>query len=107
MKIVTLQPSPRTDHITEDGQEFTQLPYPFHVTETGEVLRQDFWRGDPARIVGFTKEPQPGRLVYTWEEVAADPQRAVGLYIVSQDRAGRWAVHVIAVAEVQVRDAEG
>jgi hypothetical protein len=77
MKIITLQPSARVDHITADGTELTQLPYPFHVAEDGSVLRQDFWRGDPLRILGFSARPEPGDIVLWWADAVKDPQQAV------------------------------
>ncbi len=32
------------------------LPYPFHIDAEGNVLRQDFWRGEPERLVGFQEK---------------------------------------------------
>jgi hypothetical protein len=92
------------DHITADGTELTQLPYPFHVAEDGSVLRQDFWRGDPLRILGFTARPEPGDIVLWWADAVKDPQQAVGLYMVSQDSKGNMASHVIAVSAVTVTE---
>src|SRR4051812_43939615 len=88
MKIVTLQPSARTDHITADGTELTQLPYPFHVDENGAVLRQDFWQGDIAEIVGFQDDPHVQRVDVRWRDVWTDPSRAVGKYPIGRDAAG-------------------
>ena len=104
MRIITLQPSARVDHITADGQELTQLPYPFHVRPDGEVGRQDFWHGEPLRVLGFQDRVDVQRIDLWWRDAAADPQRAVGKYIVTQDADGSMATHQLAVQSVEVED---
>jgi hypothetical protein len=104
MKTLTLQPAPRVDGIDPDGHERTQLPYPFHVAETGEVQRQDFWQGSVFRIIGFTDRPEPGTITIPWPAAVRDPQSAVGHYIVSSDDKGNWATHVVAVDTVTVHE---
>jgi hypothetical protein len=104
MKIITLQPSPRTDHITEDGTELTQLPYPFHVTETGDVLRQDFWQGDPAVVIGFQDRVDVQQVDLWWQDVVDDPQRAIGKYAITMDTVGNYSTRVIAIASVDVTE---
>ncbi len=94
-RIVTLQPAAHVDHITEDGTELTKLPYPFHVNVHGEIQRQDFWKGNPERVVGFVSDLHRQEVDLSWDEVYGDPQRAVGQYVITQDsepEAGRRAV---------------
>lgn len=98
---ITLQPSAHVDNIV-DGHEMTRLPYPFHVDEDGTVQRQDFWRGDPAAVVGFQRDLSVQRIDVWWDEVVADPQRAVGLYVVTVTAAGQMGVHLAAIASVAV-----
>lgn len=31
-------------------------PYPYHIGTAGEVLRQDVWKGDPFRLMGFQRD---------------------------------------------------
>lgn len=108
MRIITLQPSAITDQITDDGTELQQLPYPFHVDENGNVLRQDFWRGDPAAVIGFQDRVDVQRVNLWWKQVVADPQRAVGKYAVTVDSDGGMATRVVAIASVTVTEqAEG
>lgn len=103
MTTITLQPSPRVDDIADDGTEMTQRPYPFHVdADTGDVGRQDFWRGDPARVIGFTSRPERQQIDLWWEDAAEDPRRAVGMYAVTAGSDGRWLIHVLAISEVRV-----
>jgi len=95
--LISLQPSARTDHITEDGAEFQQLPYPFHVNERGDVQRQDFWRGRPLRVIGFTTRVDLQEVVLWWEEVWAAPELAVGRYVVTEDTDGQMSTHILAI----------
>lgn len=103
MTTITLQPSPRVDNIV-DGIEMTQLPYPFHVdADTGDVGRQDFWRGDPARVVGFQKDLAVQRIDLWWRDAVKNPEQVVGMYVVTAGTSG-LGVHVLAIAEVRVTD---
>lgn len=88
-----IQPS-----LTDDPR--ARLPYPYFVTETGEVLRQDFWRGDPARLVGFTPTPEPGQDMVDVDTFVADPDAVVGWYPVFEDAAGMWATITLPVRTV-------
>lgn len=102
--IITLQPSPRVDHLTEDGTELTQLPYPFHVDAKGDIQRQDFWRGNPAKVIGFTNDPAVQRVDLWWDDAVKDPQQAVGKYVVTRDDKGGMSVHVIAIQSATVHE---
>jgi hypothetical protein len=114
MKIITLQPSPVTDNLWAgaDGSlvEGTKLPYPFHVNESGDVQRQDFWRGDPKAVIGFQDDPNVQKVDLWWDDVVADPQLAVGKYpVMVQDKPNSKGTHmytyVIAIESVEVREA--
>jgi hypothetical protein len=107
IKVITLQPSEYTDHITGDGTEYQKLPYPFFVREDGMVLRQDFWDGKPLKIVGFQRDLAVHRVNLWWDQAAKDPQATVGMYIVSQNKDGAMGVHIQAVQSVQVEEFEG
>ena len=43
MKILTIQPN----------AEAFKLPYPYHVDQKGNVMHQDFWKGNPKQLIGF------------------------------------------------------
>ena len=101
-RIVTLQPSDIVDHITEDGTELTRKPYPFHVDINGLVQRQDFWRGDPYRVVGFVVDPSSHDVHLRWDEIFDRPERAVGMYVVTADAEETWSTHVVAIASAGV-----
>lgn len=102
-RIFTLQPAPIVDGIAPDGSEMTRLPYPFHCDEDGAVDRQDFWRGDPLRVLGFQKRLDVQRVDLHWADfVKGDPQRAVNMYAVTQDYKGGIASQTVAIAQVDV-----
>jgi hypothetical protein len=64
----------------------TPLPYPYHLIVPGEVDkfdplavdRQDFWQGDPERLVGFQRGDVQEVVLWPGDFVA-DPESAVGL----------------------------
>lgn len=102
-RIITLQPSSVVDRITEDGTELTRLPYPYHVTEDGDVLGQDFWRGEPEAVIGFQRDAAVQKVDLWWDEAVADPQRAVGMYPVLREH-GNLSTLLIAIASVTAND---
>jgi hypothetical protein len=113
MKIITLQPAPHVDNMWAgpDGSlvEGTQLPYPFVVNENGDVLGQEFWRGDPKAVVGFQDDVAVQKVNLWWRDVVADPQLAVGKYpVMVQDTENSKGTHmytyVIAIESVEVRE---
>lgn len=104
MKVVTLQPSPITDQILEDGTELTQLPYPLHVEEDGSIQRQDFWAGKPLRVIGFANDLARHSIDLWWDDAVKNPQQVVGKYIVTVDKDGTWSSWSSAVSDVEVHE---
>lgn len=104
MKIITLQPSPRTDFLTDDGTELTRKPYPFHVRENGAIEGQDFWQGRPLRVLGFAERLDREQVDLWWGDAVRDPQRAVGMYVITQDIVGGIAMHLTAIEKVTIRE---
>ena len=71
------------------------LPYPYHLIVPGNVDRlvalavdrQDFWRGDPAKLIGFQRGD--AQEVVLWPgDFVANPESAVGLRPVFLTAAG-------------------
>lgn len=104
MKIVTLQPASQVDFLTEDGQELTRKPYPFHVRPDGLVERQDVWQGSVFRVIGFLERLDGHKIDVTWNYARRDPQRVVGMYVVTADDRGSMSVHLSAIETVHVAD---
>lgn len=79
-----------------------RLPYPFHIDEAGFVLRQDFWRGKPLRLVGFVDDPDVYKISLNVEDWQADPDAAIGKHPVLSNREGRFSTYTGAVETVTV-----
>ncbi len=101
MKFFSIQNESFTDMITDDGIVGTKMPYPFVVGESGYVEGQDFWKGDPFRVVGFQKDLAVKQIDLYWDEVIKDPKKAEGTYLVTRDRDGAIGVHLTAVMHVK------
>lgn len=91
--MLTLQPAMLGD----------RLPYPLHVQADGTIDRQDFWRGDPFRVIGLTLRPVPGDDLLEWREVES-PDEIVGSYLVVTDVHGQWSTMTNRIGKVIDRD---
>lgn len=104
-RILTVQMSAYTDNLwgAESGEiaEGTRLPYPYYVNEAGEVQRQDFWNGTVAAVIGFTREPDRRAIDLYWADAWREPDRAIGMYIVTRNAAGQWATWPVAVQSME------
>lgn len=68
--------------IQPQNQPNNKRPKPYYINpEDGTVRRQDYWRGDPAQLVGFQYDLDENQVdldVETWQ--AGDIQDAIGTY---------------------------
>lgn len=102
-QIIRIQPSEFTDQVSDEGHQMTKLPYPFYVNASdGTVNLQEFWKGDPYRVVGFQTDLARHEIDLRWEDAAKDPQKAVGMYLVTADSRGGYGVHTTAVQSMDV-----
>jgi hypothetical protein len=95
-KLITIQPGTAAD---------LSLPYPFHVFEDGRVDRQDFWQGRIFRVIGFQTYFERMTIDLWWRDAVAEPERAIGMYVVTADDKGfnaTWSVHRNAISNVSV-----
>lgn len=92
MKTLTIQPE------QEDVRK--PLPYPFHVDEAGLIGRQEFWRGDPYRVIGFQRHRAVHRVDIAWSEVWERPELAIGKYLVTSDESGTFSTHQSPIGSV-------
>ncbi len=90
-KTVRLQPTIMADQT---------LPYPYFVNEDGDIARQDFWKGKPARLVGLSKLPTTGSVDLDVEELFEDRQKAVGMYPVLADANDNWYTELNTIGSV-------
>jgi hypothetical protein len=77
------------------------LPYPYFIDEkTGAVGRQDFWKGHPLKLIGFSDLPKAGDINLTFEEFVKRPKRAVGRYPVFENEGDKWVTHTNPIESV-------
>jgi hypothetical protein len=101
-KIISIQPAN-----TETGViDVTKArPYPYHIeAETGNVGRQDFWKGDPLRLMGFQDDANVQHVDVLYREFAADPQVSVGKFPVFMRADGSMYSMTLPVDSVTVSD---
>lgn len=74
----SIQPGQTTDPKAEYDPKLP-LPYPYHIDDEGNVQRQDFWKGSPARLLGF-QHGGVQRISLTFRDwMAGDADAAIGL----------------------------
>ena len=105
MGTITIQPGQPGEGMKYNPQK--ALPYPWHIDpETGDVDRQDFWKGDPARLMGFQAEIDVQRVALHRKDFAADPQKAVGMFAVFLRKDGSMYNIEVPITDVTVMPAE-
>lgn len=89
-------------------------PYPYFVGEHRLVFNQSLWNGDPLLLHGFADigpaedelahaQGRPsGRLALTFEKFLDDPEAALGLAPVFNDRDGKLSIISIPVEHIEV-----
>lgn len=97
MKTITIQPAQQPDG---------RLPFPYFVTEGGAVGRQDYWKGDPLNVIGFQNRFDVQQVDVLFEEFWADPDLAIGKYVVLEDAQGTFSTWLTAIETVRVKDDE-
>lgn len=60
---------------------YKPVPYPYHIDAEGNVLRQDFWRGDPSRLIGFQEDRDVQQVdVLAGDWFKGEPEDVIGMY---------------------------
>lgn len=111
-RIVTIQPEAFVDNVwvNKAGEivEGKKLPYPFHVAEDGGLVEdQDFWQGDPYRVLGFQNDEDVQRVDLWWADAVKDPESIVGRFPVMVPKGGGVYTYTLKVESVQVREVSG
>ncbi len=89
MSIISIQPGQPGEGMHYNVHK--PLPYPFLIdTDTGNVGRQDFWKGEPAALVGFQRELTEQRIDITVSSFAQNPDTVVGMFPVFTNDAGNF-----------------
>jgi hypothetical protein len=106
VKLIQIQPEPVIDNIwgVKTGEIVfgEQLPYPFAVKDNGDVDGQDFWRGDPAAVLGFQDDEEVQRINLWWEDAKKDPQSIVGKFPVMRTDKGKIYTYTVKIESVEV-----
>ena len=93
--------------LPDTGNPMAPLPYPFFVEEDadGTIGRQDFWKGNPARVVGFVSDNARQEIDLPWEAVVADGDydQVVGMYVVTASADGSFSTHNAPIGRVSTR----
>jgi hypothetical protein len=82
-----------------------QLPVPYEVdmdNDLGAIGNQGYWKGKPARLLGFSRNSCVNHLDVTLDEFDRNITVAVGLYMVTEDQDGTKFTHSPAVLCVSV-----
>lgn len=95
MTVVSVQPA---------GPPAGRLPYPYHVGPDGKIGRQEFWRGDPAELIGFAKRLDVHRVDLDLDHFLKNPTKAVGMYAVLGDAEGNWRTDGAPVESVSIHE---
>lgn len=67
------------------------MPYPWHViVRDGAVGRQDYWAGQPARLIGFSDTSETGKVDFPHGDWVLEPERAIGCYPVFEYASGQF-----------------
>jgi hypothetical protein len=109
-KIITIQPGQITDNIwvgrDESIVEGQMTPYPFSVdAATGDVEDQNFWKGDPKRVVGFQAYVDRQQVDLWWEDAAKTPDLIVGMFPVMVGPDGLYT-YTIAIESIEITEVE-
>ncbi len=78
------------------------LPYPYFINEDGSVGRQDFWKGNPKKLIGFSAQPSTGSILVFRNMFFEKPEAAVGLYPVFEADDGHWFTQTNPIESVRV-----
>lgn len=93
MKIIKIQPQ---------EQEDLTLPYPYFIDKDGSVGRQDFWKGKPAKLLGFSFMPKAGKIDLSFKDFWSKQKLALGLFPVFADIKDNWFTNTISISHVDV-----
>jgi len=77
------------------------LPYPYFIEKDGLVGRQDFWKGKPYRLLGFSKKPVAGDIELIFAEFWKSPKKATGMYAVFTSKRGQWTTSTIIIDRIE------
>ncbi len=93
IRSITIQPL--------EGANF-QRPYPYHIKPNGLVERQDFWKGNPYRLLGFSLRPVAGSIDITRKEFFEKPESILSMFPVFASKDKEWYTSKIYITEFHI-----
>lgn len=79
------------------------MPYPYFIGKDGMVGRQDFWKGEPLKLMGFCNSPIIGRdIKLSLRAFLLEPTDCIGLFPVFAHANGHWFTYQDAIESVTV-----
>lgn len=88
----------QTYKVQQVGGDST-LPYPYFIDKKGLVGRQDFWKGKPYKLLGFSFLPEAGDINIFLEDAIKNPNLVIGRYPVFADKDDNWFTQLDPVGE--------
>ena len=92
-QIIKIQPEQRAD---------LKLPYPYFINEGGFVGRQDFWKGSPYKLLGFSNTPQAGSIDLLVTNFLKSPQSAINMFPVFTDNLNSWSTLTDKIGDITI-----
>jgi len=79
------------------------LPYPYFINEEGFVGRQDFWKGKPYKLIGFSPIPKQefDKRQIDVSTFFESPKKAIGMYPIFADIKDNWYTYQLKIALVK------
>ena len=92
MKIISIQ---------QKSQPNGTRPYPYFISKDGKVGRQDFWKGHPSKLLGFSKKPVSGEMEVVLQDFFFNPKQVIGMYPVFMDKNNKWFTSKDAIESIE------
>ncbi len=93
--IIKIQPKERSN---------MTLPYPYFIDEKGNVGRQDFWKGNPKKLIGFSpiKEQVFDSRQIDVSVFLKDSQKAIGMYPIFMHKNKEWYTYQDKIESIKI-----
>ena len=80
------------------------LPYPYFIDEKGNVGRQDFWKGNPKKLIGFspTKEQLFDKEQIDVSVFLKKPKKAIGMYPIFVHKNKEWYTYQDKIGSIEI-----
>lgn len=92
---IRIQPKERPDMV---------LPYPFFIDEKGNVGRQDFWKGNPKKLIGFSpiKTQDFHKKQIDLRIFLKNPKKAIGMYPIFAHKDKNWHTYQDKIESIKI-----